>query len=126
VRVDTRDALTGLVVESAIRVHRLLGPGLLESVYQSALEHELRIRRVPFRSGCELPVFYDGVELEQHFRLDFVIRDEIVVEIKSVQKLHPVHLAQLMTYLRLSGKTKGLLINFNVVRLVLGVRRLSL
>ncbi len=126
VLVDGRDTLTGVVIESAIRVHRNLGPGLLESVYQSALAYELRKRGIPFVADCRLPVWYDGIELRQHFRLDLLVAAQLVVELKSVQELHPIHSAQLLTYLKLSGHNRGLLINFNVVRLVNGIRRLSL
>jgi GxxExxY protein len=126
VRVDGRDTLSGVVIESAVLVHRSLGPGLLESVYQSALAYELGKRGVPFAANCRLPVWYDGVELRQHFRLDLLVAEQLVVELKSVQELHPIHTAQLLTYLKLSGHKRGLLINFNVARLVSGVRRLSL
>jgi GxxExxY protein len=114
------------VIESAIQVHRGLGPGLLESVYQSALAYELGKRGVPFAADCRLPVWYDGVELRQRFRLDLLVDAQLVVELKSVQGLHAIHTAQLLTYLKLSGHKRGLLINFNVVRLVNGIRRLSL
>jgi len=118
--------ITGAVIEAAVRVHRSLGPGLLESVYQAALAYELGRRHVPFKAQCAVPVLYDGVDLDMNFRMDMLVAGHIVVELKSVQELHPVHMAQLLTYLRLSGHRKGLLINFNVVRLVQGIRRLSL
>ena len=123
---DGRDSLTGVVIESAVVVHRALGPGLLESVYQCCLAHELRKRRITFETGCRLPVRYDGVELGAYFRLDLLVERELVVELKSVQELHPVHLAQALTYLKLTGLRRALVINFNVPRLLDGVKRVSL
>lgn len=123
---DGRDTLSGVVIESAIVVHRAVGPGLLESVYQCCLAHELRKRGVSFVTGCRLPVIYDGVELKTYFRLDLLVEGELVVELKSVQELHPVHIAQALTYLKLAGLKRALLINFNVPRLLEGVKRVSL
>lgn len=123
---DGRDTLSGVVIESAIAVHRAVGPGLLESVYQCCLAHELRKRGVSFETGCRVPVVYDGVELETYFRLDLLVERELVVELKSVQELHPVHVAQALTYLKLADLKRALLINFNVPRLLEGVKRISL
>ena len=125
-RVDARDELSGTVIDAAVRVHRSLGPGLLESVYEACLVHELRKRQVPFAAGLKLPVHYDGVALEMFFRIDLLVNDALVVELKSVQALHPVHLSQVLTYLRLSGHRRALLINFTDSRLVDGVQRVSL
>lgn len=125
-RVDARDAVTGAVVEAAITVHRALGPGLLESVYQAAMAVELRASGIGFESQCELPVRYRGVLLPSRLRLDLVVAGRVIVELKSVQELHPIHRAQVLTYLKLSGFRRALLINFNVVRLVDGVVRVSL
>ena len=125
-RVDERDTVSGGVIESAVRVHQAIGPGLLESVYQACLIHELRKRQVDFAVGLRVPLSYDGVDLDQYFRLDLLVADRLIVELKSVQELHPIHTAQVLTYLRLTGHRKALLINFNVPRLVDGIRRVSL
>lgn len=125
-RRDARDPLSGVVIESAIAVHRAIGPGLLESVYQCCLAHELRKRGVRFETGCRLPLRYDGVELNTYFRLDLLVERELEVELKSVQELHPVHVAQALTYLKLAGLQRALLINFNVPKLLEGVKRVSL
>ena len=125
-RVDERDALSGLVIESAIRVHQTLGPGLLESVYQACVTHELRKREIGFVVGIRVPIRYDGVELDQFYRLDLLVDGHLIAELKSVQELHPIHTAQVLTYLRLTGHRKALLMNFNVPRMVDGIRRISL
>ncbi len=125
-RLDERDAVSGAVIEAAIRVHQALGPGLLESVYEPCLVHELRKRDIGFVAEMRVPLIYDGVELDQFFRLDLLVADRLIVELKSVQELHPIHTAQVLTYLRLTGHRKALLINFNVPRLIDGVRRVSL
>ena len=119
------DPLSHLVIGAAIEVHRGLGPGLLESVYETCLAHELRKRSVRFDRAVQLPVIYDGRRMEAHFRLDLVVDATLVVELKSVERLLPVHRAQLLTYLRLGGFKRGLLINFNVDRLIDGVKRLA-
>jgi GxxExxY protein len=100
-----------------------LGPGLLESAYQQCLEHELRLAGIAFRAQKPLPVIYKGLELECGYRLDFVVEDQLILEIKSVEELHPIHDAQLMTYLKLSKRKIGLLMNFNEVLLKDGIRR---
>lgn len=125
-RRDERDLVTGSVIESAIRVHQHLGPGLLESVYDACLAYELRKNDIAFVSGLRVPLFYDGVELDQFFRLDLLVAGRLIVELKSVQELHPLHTAQVLTYLRLTGHSRALLINFNVPHLIDGIRRLSL
>lgn len=125
VRVD-HDPLTGAVIGAAIEVHNGLGPGLLESAYQAALEAELCFRNVAFRSQVSLPVSYRGRELECGYRLDLIVDDRVVVEIKAVSALEPIHEAQLLTYLRLSGFPTGLLINFNTPVLRRGIKRMSL
>lgn len=125
-RPDERDEVSGAVIKAAIRVHRTLGPGLLESVYECCLAHELRKSEIRFALGVRVPVTYDGVELDQFFRLDLLVADRLIVELKSVQELHPIHTAQVLTYLRLTGHRKALLMNFNVPRLVDGIRRISL
>jgi GxxExxY protein len=114
------------VLGSAIAVHRALGPGLLESVYRRCLVHELEMARCQVASEVPLPVEYRGVRLDGGYRLDLVVEDELLVEIKSVEQLLPVHRAQVLTYLKLSRLKQGLLINFNVYRLKDGVKSLLL
>jgi GxxExxY protein len=120
-----RDPVSPEVIGAAIAVHRALGPGLLESVYGACLSHELTKRRVPLERDVKVPVRYDGREMQVHFRLDLVVRGCLVLELKSVEHLLGVHQAQLITYLRLTGCTRGLLINFNVARLADGVVRVA-
>ena len=105
--------LTEAIIGAAIEVHRALGPGLLESAYRRCMEHELTLRGIPFRKEVDLPVFYKGLKLECGYRMDLVVDEKIVVELKAVDKLIGVHEAQLLTYLKLSGLRVGLLINFN-------------
>jgi GxxExxY protein len=122
---NQRDELTAAIIESAIEVHRTLGPGLLESVYAKCLAHELSLRSLSVREEVPLPVEYKGIRLETGFRLDLLVEDRVVVEIKCVERLQPVHTAQLLTYLRLSHRRVGLLLNFWTVRLMDGVRRVK-
>jgi len=106
-----------------MEVHRTLGPGLLESAYQRCLGRELTVRRIPFERERPLPLEYKGVRCECGYRLDFLVADALVVEVKSVEEIAPVHEAQMLTYLRLGGWRVGLLINFNVPLLKQGIRR---
>jgi GxxExxY protein len=115
--------LSGLVVDSAFAVHRELGAGLLESVYEECLGLELQARGVPIARQVSLPFAYRGVTLEGGFRIDIIVADLIVVEVKAVEHLQPIHDAQLLTYLKLSGRQLGLLINFNVPRIRDGIKR---
>jgi GxxExxY protein len=115
--------LTEAIIGAAIEVHRSLGPGLLESAYEERLCRELATRRIPFERQRALPVVYKGLQLDCGYRLDIVVADLVVVEIKAVDRLLPIHEAQLLTYLRLGGWKVGLLINFNVVVLKQGIRR---
>ena len=117
------DPLTDRVIGAAIEVHRHLGPGLLESVYAAALEHELCARGVSFSSEVLLPIQYKGADLDGSLRIDLLIENELVVELKSVEAVLPVHCSQVLTYLRVGRFTRGLLINFNVSLLVNGLRR---
>ena len=117
------EPLTQEVLGAAIEVHRVLGPGLLESAYEHALCHELEARNIAFQSQIDLDIQYKGVALGSGFRMDLVVRDTVIVEIKSVEHLLPVHTAQLLTYLRLSGYGVGLLTNFNVPLLRNGIIR---
>lgn len=119
-----RDPLTQKVIGCAIEVHRYLGPELLESTYQQCLAHELTIAGVPFSIQTPVKVDYKGVILDCGYRLDFLVQDSLVVEIKSVEHLLPIHQAQLITYMKLAEAPVGLLINFNVKLLKDGIRRL--
>jgi GxxExxY protein len=116
--------ITGEVIAAAIEVHRILGPGLLESTYMPCLQYEMAVRGLRFVTQQPLPLVYKEMVLKATYRLDLVVEDTVVVEVKSVAKLEAVHDAQVLTYLNLSGRPVGLLINFNVEKLVLGVRRL--
>ncbi|MGD0932695.1 MAG: GxxExxY protein [Candidatus Korobacteraceae bacterium] len=115
--------LTSQILGAAIDVHRALGPGLLESAYQACMCRELTLRDIPFRSQVALPVHYKGVHLDCGYRIDLVVRERAIVELKSVERLAPIHEAQLLTYLRLSRIRVGLPINFNVPRLPRGIIR---
>ncbi len=118
-----QDSRTEPIIGAAIEVHKQLGPGLLESTYEECLCHELHLRGIQFRRQIDLPVTYKGLKLDCGYRLDLVVEDTVVVELKAVEQLLPVHEAQLLTYLRLAGKPVGLLINFNVPLLKDGIRR---
>ena len=119
----TAQEVSHAVITAAMRVHSELGPGLLESTYQVCLQHELK--KAGFESDAQvgLPVFYDGVKLDLGYRIDLLVEDLVVVELKSIDAIAPVHQAQILSYLKLSGKSLGLLINFNVVHLKDGIRR---
>jgi GxxExxY protein len=106
-----------------IEVHRQLGPGLLESVYEECMCQELRLRDIPFLAQVELPVFYKGLQTGAKYRIDLIVADEVVVELKAVERLLSVHEAQLLTYLKLTEKRAGLIINFNVPVLHRGIIR---
>lgn len=118
--------LSGEILDAAIEVHRELGPGLLESAYQHCLCYELGLRRLSFQREVALPVIYKGVELDCGYRLDIVVEDLIIIELKAVDCLEDIHTAQVLTYLRLSKKPLGLLINFNVPLLKNGFKRLAM
>jgi len=111
------------IIGAAIEVHRTLGPGLLESSYRECLCRELSLRNIKFKRECGLPLQYKGLRLDCGYRMDVLVADLVVVEIKAVEALAPIHDAQLLTYLRLGGWKVGLLINFNVVVLKDGIRR---
>ena len=118
--------LTHTIIGAAIEVHRGLGPGLLESAYSRCLAIELEARDLEFTREVPIPVQYKGVALEVSYRADFVVQQEVLLEIKSVQKIEPIHRAQLLTYLKLTGLHLGLLINFNVSVLREGITRIRL
>ena len=116
--------LTGDVIGAAIEVHKALGPGLLESTYEQCLCIELGLRNLPYERQKEIPITYKGVNLDCAYRLDIVISNQLIVELKACEEIQPIHEAQLLTYLKLSGIKVGLLINFNVPVLKEGIKRL--
>ena len=118
--------ISGKIIDLAMKVHTALGPGLLESTYEACLIHELKKAGLKVLSQVALPVNYDGVTIELGYRIDLLVEDLIIVELKSVEKITPVHQAQLMSYLKLSGNRLGLLINFNVLHLRDGIKRIIL
>ena len=120
------DDIAREIVDSAVAVHRALGPGLLESVYEQCLAHELQSRGYRIDGQVALSVVYRDVRLEAGFRIDILVNDLVVIELKTVERLLPIHEAQLLTYLKLSGKRLGLLVNFNVPLIKDGVRRMAL
>jgi len=115
---------SGVVVDAAIKVHTALGPGLLEGAYEGCLVHELRKRGHLVAQQLPLPVLYDGICIDLGYRIDLLVDGGVVVEVKSVGKLAPIHNAQLLSYLKLGGYKVGLLLNFNVPRLKDGIRRI--
>ena len=118
------NSITGLTLGAAIEVHRTLGPGLLESTYVRCLQFELAARKLRFVSQLPIPVVYKGTQLDVSYRADLIVEDCVVVEVKSVAALLPVHEAQVLTYMKHAERPAGLLINFNVARLMDGVKRL--
>ena len=118
------DQVTGAIVDAAMKVHTALGPGLLESVYETCLKHELAKRGLKVSSQVWLPVLYDGITIEGGYKMDLLVEDEVIVELKVVEQILEIHRAQLLSYLKLSDKKIGLLINFNVVHLRDGIKRL--
>jgi GxxExxY protein len=117
------EELTDQIIGAAIDVHRTLGPGLLESAYEACLCHELELRTIPYRRQVDLGLEYKGLQLPSGYRLDLIVGDAVVIEVKAVEQHLPVHVAQLLTYLRLSSYRVGLLINFNVPVLKNGITR---
>ena len=120
---DKNHELTGLIIGAAIEVHRELGPGLLESVYQTCLVMELKELGLDVKTEIAMPVVYKGMELNQGYRIDVLVEDEVVIELKTVDRLTDVHTAQILTYMRLGEHPIGLLINFKVKLLKNGIKR---
>lgn len=116
--------ISGKIIGAAIEVHRKLGPGLLESAYEECLCCEMALRGIKFERQVPLPLNYKGVDLDCGYKLDLLVEDKVIVELKSIETLEPIHDAQLLTYLRLRNAWLGLIINFNVIMLKDGVRRL--
>ena len=106
-----------------MRVHTRLGPGLLEQAYKHCLRHELDLASIPCQSEADIPVNYDGTRLDCGYRADLIVANQVILELKSVERIAPLHEAQLLTYLRLSGCRVGLLLNFNVIALKQGIHR---
>ena len=117
------NAISGAIIGSAIEVHKKLGPGLLESTYLKCLCHEMLKTGLQFKTELPMPLIYEDVYLDAGYRLDMLVEDRVVVELKSLEALLDVHTAQVLTYLKLSGAELGLLINFNVPKLVNGIKR---
>ena len=119
----TENEIAAIVVDAALKIHRTLGPGLLESVYQVTLSYELQKRGLRVAQQIALPVYYDTVKLNLGFRIDVLVADKVIIEIKSVDSLAPIHRKQVQTYLRLTDLRLGLLINFNVELIKDGIQR---
>ena len=123
--MNEMDQIAKQIVDAAYRVHSKMGPGLLESAYEACMAHELTKRGFKVERQKPRPVLYDDLEIEVGYRLDILVDDKVIIELKAVEQLAPIHQAQLMTYLRLSGKTLGFLINFNVPLIKQGIRRIA-
>jgi GxxExxY protein len=117
--------ISGEIIDAAMKVHSRLGPGLLESAYEACLRFELSRRGLKVESQVNLPVRYDEVLIDCGYRLDLVVEDQVIVELKAVEELNPIHQAQMLSYLKLSGKKVGLLINFHCLHLKDGIKRLA-
>lgn len=124
--MNTADLIAKDVVDAALKIHTALGPGLLESAYEACLAYELKKRGYQVERQKPQPICYEGLQLEVGYRLDILVNGEVILELKAVDQILPIHHAQLMTYLKLSGKTLGLLINFNVPVIKQGIRRIAL
>ncbi len=120
------DKLSNKIIGCALEVHRELGPGLLESTYEQCLAHELKLANIPFKLQHPLPVDYKGIQLDCGYRIDIYVNDSFIVELKSVNNILPIHKAQLLTYMKLSNVSIGLLMNFNVEYLKNGIKRMVL
>jgi GxxExxY protein len=119
------DRLTGQIIGAAMKVHTMLGPGLLESIYETCLEKEISNQLLDVKRQVGVPIVYEGIKLEGGFRIDLLIEGSVVVEVKAVEAIHPVHWAQLYSYLKLSNHRLGLLLNFNVEHLKDGIQRIA-
>lgn len=120
------DQLARVLVDAAFTVHKTLGPGLLESVYEACMCHELGKRGIPFARQVSFPVVYDGLRLDAGLRIDLLVAERLIVELKTAERHNPLYEAQLLTYLKLTGCRLGLLINFNTAQIKHGIRRLAL
>lgn len=124
--MNRTDQIAKDVVDAAFKVHSTLGPGLLESAYEACLAHELTRRGYRIERQKEQPIIYEGLEIEVGYRLDILVDDQLIIELKAVEQMLPIHQAQIMTYLRLSRKTLGLIINFNVPLIKNGIKRVAM
>ena len=122
---DARDPVASRVIASLIEVHRTLGPGLLESAYEACVCRELSLRGIPFERQRRIPIAYKGLQLRSGFRVDLIVDETLIVEIKAVERMLPIHVAQALTYLKLTGLDAAILVNFNVRALKDGLRRLE-
>lgn len=123
---EKTDAAARAIVNACLRIHRALGPGLLESIYEECLCHELNKNGFAFKRQVNFPVIYDGTRLDAGLRIDLLVEDRVIVELKAVEKVLPLHQAQLMTYLKITGIRLGMLINFNVPLIKQGIKRIAL
>jgi GxxExxY protein len=123
--MDT-DPLTHKIIGCAIEVHQTIGPGLLESAYLQSLAHELHLAGLAFKREHPLPVIYKKVHLDCGYRIDLLVEDQVIVELKSVEQIKPIHHAQILTYMKLADISTGLLMNFNVTKLTRGIKRFKL
>ena len=121
---DLLNKLSKEAIGAALEVHRVLGPGLLETTYELSLQHELQLRGYEVQRQIPLPIEYKGLVVPEAYRIDLLLENQLVIELKAVETLQPIHSAQLLTYLKMSGKHLGLLINFHSVRLTDGIKRL--
>ncbi|MEX2186770.1 MAG: GxxExxY protein [Pirellulales bacterium] len=124
-QVDEINTISGQIVDSSMRVHSALGPGLLESVYEKCLQHELQRRGLDVRTQVGFPIVYGDVRIESGLKIDLLVMEQVIVELKAVETLLPVHESQIISYLKITGKRLGLLINFNVAQLKDGIRRFA-
>lgn len=123
---EEANRISGEVVDAALKIHKALGPGLYEKVYEECLCQELAQRNIPFKSQVIMPVHYNGITFPKGFCVDLIVNDQVLVELKSVDRYAPIHKAQIITYLRFSGCPVGLLINFNTTLIKDGIQRLVL
>ena len=121
---DLLNKLSKEAIGAALEVHSVLGPGLLETTYELSLQHELQLRGYEVQRQIPLPIEYKGLVVPEAYRIDLLVENQLVIELKAVETLQPIHSAQLLTYLKMSGKHLGLLINFHSVRLTDGIKRL--
>jgi len=121
----TENDITGVVVDCCVKIHKLLGPGLLESVYEEILSHDLKKKGMRCERQVGIPVLYDGLKIDLGFRADMIVEDLVIIELKSVETIIPVHKKQLLTYLKITGKKLGLLINFNEELIRNGITRIA-
>jgi GxxExxY protein len=122
--VDDLNELTGTIIGAAIEVHRNLGPGLLESAYESCLLWELRQKQFKVETQVPVPIRYKGFQLDAGYRIDLLVQDKVIVEMKAVEKIQPIHTAQVLTYLKMTGLKMALILNFNVEKMRSGIKRI--